>query len=201
MSAANEQASRFDPGFAREFYAIENGEYAKLCMQCGLCAVTCASRKFMDLPPRKLFKLVQAGDKAAVLESETPWLCTSCMTCTVRCPRGIPIIDVMHGLKYHLIQQGSKAPVALMSKVFADNMLKRGRVFEMALTQSYFLKAYGPVGAIPIALKMRSIGQPMLLKGRLPLKPPKKIKGLDQVHKIVKKATEVMKREGHQDGV
>ncbi|MBE0466013.1 MAG: 4Fe-4S dicluster domain-containing protein [Candidatus Desulforudis sp.] len=196
MTAANKQASRYDPAFANELYAIENGEYMKQCMQCGLCVVTCPARHLMDLQPRKYFKAIQAGDRDQVLKANTPWLCTSCNLCTVRCPRGIPIIDVMHGMKLYLAQkQGIKvAPGALFSKTFFDVMLKRGRQWEAWLTQMYYLKA-GP-GAIKDAMKMIDVAQAMVFKKRLPLAPAKTIKGKSQLKKIYEKAAALAK-EGH----
>lgn len=197
--SADKQTSRYDPEFAREFYALENGEYAKLCMQCGLCAVTCPTRHMMDLSPRQLFRLVQAGDREAVLNANTPWVCTSCLLCTVRCPRGIPIIDVMHGLKHALAEKGNKAPLGLMSRVFFQSMMKRGRVFEVGLTQAYYMKA--GMGAMREAMKMADVGIDMITHKRLPPFPPKKIKGLDQMKKIYEKATALAKEEGHQSGI
>ncbi|MDP3051055.1 MAG: 4Fe-4S dicluster domain-containing protein, partial [Eubacteriales bacterium] len=130
MSADKEQATpRYAPDFHQEFRKIENGEYASQCMQCGLCAVTCPSREMMDYTPRAFFKLIHAGEKEKVMKANTPWLCTSCYLCTVRCPRGIPIVDVMHGLKHELAQKSSKDGVALLSKVFFKTFMKRGRLF------------------------------------------------------------------------
>ena len=46
-----------------------------------------------------------------VVKSNTIWLCTSCYYCTVRCPAGIKITDLMYELKrmaikYDLVAQG-----------------------------------------------------------------------------------------------
>ncbi|MEW6725860.1 4Fe-4S dicluster domain-containing protein [Desulforudis sp. 1088] len=192
MSAENKPS--YDPSFTRELRKIEGGEYATQCMQCGLCAVTCPARKMMDYPPRQLFKMIQAGEKDAVLKANTPWLCTSCYHCTVRCPRGIPIVDFMHALKNYHYAKGTKAPILLLSKVFFDSMMKRGKVFELGMTNGYFMKQ-GP-GSIPEAMKQQDVGLEMIKHKRLPFFPPKKVKGLGQVKKIYDKA-KALAKEGH----
>lgn len=196
MTAANKQASRYDPTFARELHGIENGEYITQCMQCGLCVVTCPTRHMMDLPPRKYFKAVQAGDQEQVLGANTPWLCTSCNLCTVRCPRGIPIIDVMHGMKQYLAEKkGIKVhPGALMSKSFFDNIMGRGRLWEAMLVNIFYMKS-GPA-AMKEAFKMFDVAIKMVLHRRLPIPPPKAVKGKGELKKIYKKAAALAK-EGH----
>lgn len=189
---------RYEPAFHREFRKIENGEYASQCMQCGLCAVTCPAREMMDLTPRQMFKLIHAGEKEKVMSANTPWLCTSCYLCTVRCPRGIPIVDVMHGLKHELSQKSCKTGVPLLSKVFFLSAMKRGRVYEAMMTNNYYM-FQGP-GSIPGALKQLDVGLEMIKHKRLPIFPPKKIKGIAQLKKIVEKAKAIQK-EAHKDGV
>ncbi|MBO8128326.1 MAG: 4Fe-4S dicluster domain-containing protein [Peptococcaceae bacterium] len=187
-------AFKYNPAASREVYNLESGKYAQQCMQCGLCAVTCPARHLMDYTPRQLFKMLFAGEVDKVLKANTPWLCTSCCLCTVRCPRGIPIIDVMHSLKHYHFEKGTKAPVATLSKVFFDSMMKRGRVFELGMTNAYYMKS--GFGAIKDAMKMQDVGMAMMKAKRLPLAPPKKVKGLGDVKKIYDKAVALAK-EGH----
>ena len=34
-----------------------------------------------------------------ILSSKTPWVCASCLSCTVRCPRGIDLARVMEAIR------------------------------------------------------------------------------------------------------
>lgn len=43
--------------------------------------------------------LLQRGLVHLVLESDMPWLCASCHSCVVNCPRGIDIPKVMEALR------------------------------------------------------------------------------------------------------
>lgn len=76
------------------------------CYQCGTCSATCPTASMMDYSPRALWRLIELGAHDEVLHSNTFWLCTACYSCTVRCPRGIPISETMRQLRELYIQQG-----------------------------------------------------------------------------------------------
>lgn len=76
-----------------------------LCMQCGLCSASCTGRGVMDLLPRQVMRLIQLGNDK-VLENRSIWMCTTCLTCTARCPRGIDIARVMEALRAINLRKG-----------------------------------------------------------------------------------------------
>ena len=76
-----------------------SGESVRLCYQCGLCSAGCPMTHAMDVPPRKVMRLAQLGLAEDLENSETPWTCASCFTCSVRCPRGIDIARVMEAVR------------------------------------------------------------------------------------------------------
>ncbi|MFX1508645.1 MAG: 4Fe-4S dicluster domain-containing protein [Promethearchaeota archaeon] len=75
-----------------------SGQDLSMCFQCGECSAGCPTADKMDYYPSKLIRLAQLGQKE-ILESETIWLCTSCFTCFVRCPRQIDIAKVAEALR------------------------------------------------------------------------------------------------------
>ena len=87
-----------DPRFLERVAAI-SGESFKTCMQCGTCSVVCPMTASLQLTTRLVMHLVQWGQSARVLEANTPWVCASCHSCEVRCPRGIDIPRVMEALR------------------------------------------------------------------------------------------------------
>lgn len=185
---------KYDLTFAREIYRLENGSYIKQCMNCGMCAISCATKDIMDYSPRQLFNLIKLGRKEEVLTANTMWYCTSCCACKARCPRGIPIIDVMHDLKKYAIEQGyTDYPQSAFYKAFWKELSSRGRMFEGGVTARYFL--IRGLDEIAKAMSMRDVGLDMLRHGRLPLLPPKKIKGFGGLKKIISKAQEIERRE------
>jgi len=189
------EAVRYDPAFSREVYRLENGAQIKKCMQCGMCAVSCATRTKMNYSPRRLFNLIKQGKKEEVMKSNTMWMCTSCLMCKVRCPRGIAIVDVMHDLKNLAIEKGYVThPQAAFYQAFWKEIVSRGRVFEGGVTARYYLKR--GLGEIKSALEMKDVGMAMLRHNRLPLLPPRKIKGLGGLRKIIAKAQSQRKEVG-----
>ena len=194
MEQKNNQTVKYDLNFAREIYNLENGSYIKQCMQCGMCAISCATREIMDYSPRRLFNLIKLGKKDEVLEANTIWNCTSCCTCKARCPRGVPIIDVMHDLKKYAVQNGyGDDPRAAFYKAFWAEVAGRGKVFEGGVTARYYL--IRGLDEVKKAMAMKDVGMKMLKHKRMPLFPPKKIKGLGNLKKIIKKAQEIEQRE------
>lgn len=53
----------------------------------------------MDLLPNQIMRLVQLGLEDDIAKSRTIWLCASCLTCTMRCPKGVDIGKVMEALR------------------------------------------------------------------------------------------------------
>jgi heterodisulfide reductase subunit D len=84
------------------------------CLQCGTCSSSCPTYFAMDVPPRKLWRMVTLGLKEDIARSSTFWLCTACHSCTVRCPRGIPVSDSMRQIREWVLGEGvQETPRAL----------------------------------------------------------------------------------------
>jgi heterodisulfide reductase subunit C len=156
------------------------------CMQCGTCSGTCpvASGGFMDNSPRRIIALINAGLKERVLKSNTAWYCASCYHCTVRCPRGIDIAELMYGLKRYSVwkaqsQEGLIGPV--FSETFVKMIVRTGRSFEPVLATSY-LFTYG----LPEMIQEAQTATSLMLKGRLPLLPAR-IKRLDNFKRMLRR--------------
>ncbi|MEM3396797.1 MAG: 4Fe-4S dicluster domain-containing protein [Thermoplasmata archaeon] len=75
-----------------------SGQNLFACYQCGRCSAGCPMVKKMELIPSMVMRLVQLGDEK-VLDKNTYWICASCYTCDVRCPKGIDIAKVMEALR------------------------------------------------------------------------------------------------------
>ena len=76
-----------------------SGQNVHQCFQCGTCGGSCPMGEHMDIVPRKIVHMLQLGMGEDVLEQNTCWVCASCHTCTVRCPRGVDLPRVMEALR------------------------------------------------------------------------------------------------------
>jgi len=175
-------------GFLKEILAIPGGEAVAACIQCGTCSGSCPTVRHMDSSPREIMALIRAGFRERVLASNTIWLCASCYSCYVHCPKEIRITDFFYKLKQIAMREGYRnreaKRIRVLARQFADTVRWLGRSNEPLLLAFYFLKTN-----IFDALKLTGMGLSLLKSGRLPL-IPKKIKGVGEVRAILKKAEE-----------
>src|SRR6266542_1209466 len=81
------------------------GGWAAACYQCGVCSGVCPWGRVRspDGPPvsvRQMVRGAQLGLGFDTLPASAPlWLCTTCGLCEIRCPRGVPVTDVVRGLR------------------------------------------------------------------------------------------------------
>lgn len=91
-------ASQLHSDFVKKVEEI-SGQNLISCYQCGKCSAGCPMSFAMDLLPNQVIRLMQLGLKDDIAESNTIWLCASCITCSVRCPRGVDLARVMEALR------------------------------------------------------------------------------------------------------
>lgn len=156
-----------------EILASPGGEKVLSCLQCGTCGGACPLSPYMDYTPRKLIGMVREGFKQEVIESFSIWLCASCYECTVRCPAGIRVTDVMYGLKRIAIREGiypRRFPVPVLAKEFINMLKGTGRTNEFWLVLKVLLKT-APLKLLtgwPLGLRLWKHGRLCLLLNRMP---------------------------------
>ncbi len=175
---------------------VEEGEWVKMCMQCGVCAGSCPLGNAWEHPPQEIFMMIRAGKREAVLSSDSMWMCTSCYNCIARCPRGLPITHIMHGLAHYAQRLGlvpKNQPTQKFAQKFWQNLNKKGRVNELKLGLSlYFMNGFGE--GVKTSLKMKDIGLGMLKTKRMAVNEAfggHGVKDLSGFQKIMKKAHEL----------
>lgn len=145
-------------------------EALRTCMQCGSCTATCASAYAMDYTPRQLWHMIHLGLKDEVLNSRTLWLCSTCYSCTLRCPRDLPLTETIGTLKRLAEQEGIQGYKESRNfyRAFMETVRRYGRSNEVEIMVRYFL-ATNPLLAVdyvPLALSM-------LRHNKVPLGLPK----------------------------
>ena len=188
---------KYRNNFLREVEAnVEQGDWVKMCMQCGVCSGSCPLGDAWAQPPQQLFMMIRAGQREEVLRSEAMWMCTSCYNCITRCPRGLPITHIMHGLANYANRLGlapKMNPTKRFAKIFWDNIAATGRVNETKLSlKLYFM--HGFARGVKTAFAMRKVGWGMLRTGRLnpfALFTAGGIRGKNELQTILKRAYEI----------
>jgi len=94
----------YDKEFVKKIEEIGGEDFHK-CMQCGTCTGSCPMIDNMNTSPRKTILLLKFGLKERVLNLNSPWICASCHSCGVRCPRGIDIPKIMEAIRQFTLRQ------------------------------------------------------------------------------------------------
>ena len=111
-----------NPEFEKQVAEL-GGADVKMCFQCGTCTASCPSGRRTSYRVRKLMRQTQLGLKEEILNSEELWDCTTCYTCVERCPRSVPIVDVIVALRNMAVAEGH---IYKNHKTTAQNLYKLG---------------------------------------------------------------------------
>jgi heterodisulfide reductase subunit C len=76
-----------------------SGQNIQQCFQCGTCTGMCPMIEHMDAHPRKVMHMAQLGLEDMLEDIKACWVCASCHSCNVRCPRGVDLPKVMEALR------------------------------------------------------------------------------------------------------
>ena len=137
------------------------------CLQCRKCTSGCPVAARADIMPHELVRMVQFGQREAVLASRMIWECTSCQTCTTRCPQNVDIAamnDELRRMSRNENSVCSGTTVATFNDVFLRTVKQMGRIYEIGLMTMFKLRTrrfWDDVGKFPM----------MLAKGKLSLVP------------------------------
>jgi quinone-modifying oxidoreductase, subunit QmoC len=175
---------------------VDEGHWVKMCMQCGVCAGSCPLGEHWEHSPQKIFMMIRAGKREDVLSTDSMWMCTSCYNCVVRCPRQLPITQIMHGLAAYSHRLGlapKMQPTRDFSIQFWENCTRTGRVNELRLTTGLYFRD-GLLAGIKKGWAMRNVALGLLKAKRL--NPFELFKGHDckdrkGIQAMLKKANEI----------
>lgn len=175
--------SELDLDFGEAIAAKAYGQKLLSCIQCGTCSAACPLSHYMDYTPRKIIAMIREGFKEEVLNSLTIWLCASCYSCYVQCPRQIHITDVMYTLKREAIARGvypKRHPIPVLAREFFRQVLRFGRNTESWVLVRLFMKTN------PLKMfKEATLGLKLMRAGRLSLKV-ERIKNRRELQKLMR---------------
>ena len=110
-------------------YKFFDREKLKYCYQCGRCSSGCdVNRLDATFQPHRLLHLIGIGATDKVLKNDGLWKCTTCFTCTERCPQGIKVTEILWIARAMAVQSGH-GPELLINQ--RDALLRTGRLIPM----------------------------------------------------------------------
>ena len=138
------------------------------CYQCGTCTSSCPSGRELYRGPRRLVRLILAGEIEAVLKSDDLWRCTECGTCTTVCRMEIDVAAVLRRLRGLEREYGgvSRCPERSAADVAAARLKRQPRIDNLQFGVAMLAKGHFPkdvAGAAEAGLK---IGRRLLPAGK-----------------------------------
>ncbi len=173
----------------------QSGQKVMSCYQCGKCSAGCPMASSTDMGPHQVMRAVQLGMSSVALGSEMIWICLTCQTCTVRCPREIDVAAVMEALRHIALAEGENPgarDLYVFHRAFLTTVKHAGRLYELGvggmfnglsgkpLTNAALfprMLAKGKLGLLPHRAKgtgevMAIFDRVAALEGRAPATPP-----------------------------
>jgi len=150
-----------------------SGARLMLCFQCQKCTSGCPIAAGADIKPHELVRLVQLGERDAVLSSRMIWECTSCQTCWTRCPQAVELpamIDALRRLSRGARKVTPDTAVPVFNDLFLTAVRRMGRVYELGLMAAFKLRTrsfFQDVGKLPAMLRKGKLAlRPVFVRGR-----------------------------------
>ncbi len=96
-------------------------EKLRACINCGTCTGSCPSGRRTAYRTRSVLRRALTGDES-VLQDIDIWFCSTCYTCYERCPRDIPVTDMIIKLRNIAVEEGFilDAHFNLANKIFYE---------------------------------------------------------------------------------
>lgn len=169
---------------------IKIQEMVSSCIQCGTCTGSCPNASAMDQTPRHLWRMLLMGYQDEIFRTRTFELCSSCYTCTLRCPRGLPLTEAMAGLKQISACENlaKYRKSTLFYRNFIESVRRHGRVRESEFMTLYFVSLKDPF----LPFRFAPLGIKLMQKGKISLQFPSR--GSHPLESLFKKVEEMENR-------
>ncbi len=117
-----------------------------LCYQCGACTSSCPSARELYRGPRRIVRLILAGDIEAVLKSDDLWRCTGCGACSEVCRMEIDVAGILARLLQLEREYGGKirCPERSGADIATKRLRKRPRIDNMQFGLAMMARGHVP---------------------------------------------------------
>ena len=85
-----------------------SGTDPKKCMKCGKCSGSCPAYDEMDFHPHQFVSMINNGNVAPLMASESVYRSLTCFACAERCPRGVEPAKLIEAVRLLQIREKGK---------------------------------------------------------------------------------------------
>ncbi len=144
-------------------------EKCAICYQCGTCTSSCPSGRELYRGPRRIVRLILAGEIDAVLKSDDLWRCTECGTCSAVCRMDIDVAAILQSLRRLERQHGGiHCAERTAADVATTQLKKRPRIDNLRFGAAMVSKGYVPKDKVAAAAMGRKLAKQLLPRGTKP---------------------------------
>lgn len=155
--ATTVEPSAYPPAVYEEFRRLAQECYP--CYQCGTCTSSCPSGRELYRGPRRIVRLILAGDIEATLKSDDLWRCTGCGACGEACRMEIDVTGVLARLRQLEREYGTtiRCPERSAADVATARLRKKPRIDTMRFGLGMMAKGHVPkdkAGAVGMGMQL-----------------------------------------------
>ncbi|HMK92169.1 MAG TPA: 4Fe-4S dicluster domain-containing protein, partial [Thermoleophilia bacterium] len=136
------------------------------CYQCGQCIGACPSGFDLDQGPRRIVRLILAGEVDRLLEADDVWRCSECRACSDICPMEVDTAAMMAAVRdLQREHGGARCPERAAADIAHKRLSGAERIDNMQFGVAMATKGFVPkdvVGAAEAGLK---IAKQMIKRG------------------------------------
>ena len=82
-----------------------SGVNVRKCMKCGKCSASCPAYDEMEYHPHQFVAMIDEGEIAPLLASDSLYKCLSCFACVERCPRSVEPANLIEAVRVAVLRK------------------------------------------------------------------------------------------------
>jgi heterodisulfide reductase subunit C len=122
------------------------------CYQCGQCVGACPNGLELELGPRRVVRMVLAGEVEELLTCADVWRCSECRACSEICPMEVDVAEVMASVRD--LQRsfgGVRCPERKAAEIATKRLSRRGKIDNMLFGAAMVSRGFIPSDLVATA--------------------------------------------------
>jgi len=137
------------------------------CYQCGQCTAACPSGWDLERGPRRVVRLILAGEAEALLACDDVWRCSECGSCTRACPMEVDTAAVMAAVReLQRAHGGASCPERRAADVATRQLGRRPRIDNIVFGAAMVSRGAIPKDLVGSAVQGTTSARSLLAKAR-----------------------------------